>query len=249
MKGTPWTQEQKDEVVRLRNEGKLDKEIGEIVGRTKASVSNMLSKLQLTNAKANRTWTDGEKARLQRLHNQGHADAYIANDLGRSKSSVIGQRHRMGLGEPRYPQIGLVTNSHKYPAKRASPRANKGRKAGGKKDYGAGKWLTQIAKYAKPARLSKSRTCQFIKDEPSADDSCKCGARALSDSAYCEEHHEFTIDREATRKSQQYARRALQREMSGRSRRKGAAGRVGQEEYALGNADDRLERVAGAAPS
>ena len=33
------------------------------------------------------------------------------------------------------------------------------------------------------------RTCQLIEGDPSGNDACKCGRRALSGSAYCADHH------------------------------------------------------------
>ena len=35
---------------------------------------------------------------------------------------------------------------------------------------------------------ARPKQCQWIQNEPTANDSCKCGARTVAESSYCAEH-------------------------------------------------------------
>lgn len=40
-----------------------------------------------------------------------------------------------------------------------------------------------------PETPERTKTCEYIADEPSADDSCKCGAEVFAGTSWCEAHY------------------------------------------------------------
>ena len=116
------------------------------------------------------TWTEAMDATLREMWAAGHSLTEIGKALGKSKGAIAGRAHRLGL-ETRPTPI--------------RPKAPGERKARPRR-------MKRAAETVKLARAPVSffRTCQFIECEPSADDSCKCGAPTMPGSAYCQAHFE-----------------------------------------------------------
>ena len=116
------------------------------------------------------TWTEAMDATLREMWAAGHSVIEIGKALGKTKGAIAGRVHRLGL------ELRPTPIRPKPPGERkATPRRMK-----------------KAAETVKLARAPVSffRTCQFIEGEPTADDSCKCGAETLPGSAYCQAHFE-----------------------------------------------------------
>ena len=228
----------RNDLLRLKNmqkRGCTAEEISQATGRSVDAVRNKLRSLGVRHHK-NTNWRQCEIDEMIRLHRLGYSQGAIADRIGRSKNSVAGRMFRMGLCAER--PVPEPKADDPVPVKIDPAR---GRHEGGKQDFGVGKWLKSLPRFAKP-ELSRTRTCQWMDEDPvhrGCSDHLKCGSPALMGSSYCEEHHEQSIDRRLTEESARSARNR-------RFRSTGFTGRVGSTEYSLGNADDRLGSIEAA---
>ena len=140
-------------------------------------------------------WTDARVTQLTELWLDGVSAGLIAKQMDLSKNVVIGKVHRLRLpgrpspirsGEQTVPKKEKIAATTK-PAKPKIPttrtfsyhRGHHKRKTG---------LPTSTPKFARVVTGVLFRGCQWITGEPSADDSCKCGAAVGETRVYCPEH-------------------------------------------------------------
>ncbi len=125
----------------------------------------------------NSTWTEARVAQLTELWLAGTATLLIGVELGMSKNAVVGKAHRLGLPRRESP----ITYSGK--AAKGQPKLPPARKA---LDDSRPNWMLSH-RMAAVGRFH-SGACQWIENDPSADDTCKCGAPTGASRVYCSEH-------------------------------------------------------------
>lgn len=91
----PWTQEQRDTLVRLYPTHAAE-EIAGIIGRSVKSVEQMIYATHLRKKKRIRT-DEGFLQRLKEMHTRGLSDAEIAEVLGCDRHTIGNHRARLGL--------------------------------------------------------------------------------------------------------------------------------------------------------
>ena len=116
-------------------------------------------------------WTDELDSTLRTMWGQGYSLVAIGRVVGKSKNAVAGRVHRLALTPRPSPIHRPAPLKPRKPRTRPAPKPPRQR----------------VVKLAKGP--STYKTCQWIENEPTADDSCKCGAEAQPGSAYCARHH------------------------------------------------------------
>lgn len=160
-------------------------------------------------------WTPARDAKLRDLWQSGMTTAVIAIMIDATKNAVIGRAHRLGLAgrkDPitRDPSKPRVERKLRVPAEpqRAQatrvpfeqppeplpvkvPEAKAARLTVDGRVWRAGSApsVTPAPKLlpSEAAALGPGR-CQWIEGEPTADDYCKCGLRAIPGRPYCPDH-------------------------------------------------------------
>ncbi len=176
---------QRAAIMHLRTQRWSIAQIAEEIGCTPSQIGYAVSKgwISKLEARPRTRWQAEPEAELRRRWDAGQPTELIGRALGVSKNAVIGKAHRLGL-EPRPSPIKPRRPVERM-AKDATPAAPGEAKAPAAKPPKPGK--------GDPSRLARvPRTnqdpCQWIEGEPSADDKCKCGARAVAGRPYCLEH-------------------------------------------------------------
>lgn len=94
----PWTKTQEALLKKYWNEGKTNKEIGELLGRTPFAVRfHAIQKLGLKPKQISLVWQPIEIEILKDMWNKGHTDDEIAEELGRGRRSINWKRQELGL--------------------------------------------------------------------------------------------------------------------------------------------------------
>lgn len=147
-------------------------------------------------------WTHRQDERLRGLWNTGMGCTSIAALLGKTKNAVIGRAHRMRLAGRAHPIAGHVTKppemrerrvrriATRVPIEEPAPVPEPA-----VVEEAAPTTETEGGPY-RPFMLPPGR-CQWIAGEPSADDRCKCGQRAVPGLPYCPEHQLKAYQRRA----------------------------------------------------
>ena len=121
-------------------------------------------------------WTREEEAELRKLWDAGWSGGQIAKKTNHTKNAVIGKARRLGLAERESP---IKRNIE---ARRNKQRSEPQLKA-----------PEELAAIEPLIPGPPAKSCQWIEGEPSADDSCKCGAPVVPGRSYCAEHLKRTI--------------------------------------------------------
>lgn len=117
-------------------------------------------------------WTDAEDAQLRELWASKLSCGKIGRAIGRGKNSIVSRAHRLNL--PKRPSPIRAKKAKRPPVAWgvhiAAVRA-------------AGDQARRLTPLGPPPKH-----CQWIEGEPTANDSCKCGAPVLPEFSYCAEH-------------------------------------------------------------
>jgi GcrA cell cycle regulator len=133
-----------------------------------------------------RTWTEARIARLTDLWDQGMAARLIAVDIGLTKSAIVGKAHRLELPGRASPILHCAQAAPESKTRRQAacePPKRLPLHSGG--HMPTGRSVVHMAKMASGARFTG---CQWIADEPTSNDSCKCGAAVGASRVYCPPH-------------------------------------------------------------
>ena len=97
-RGDPWTDAERDELIRWHEYGMSYAQIGGMLGRTKDSCRNMYRRIT-SSGQINpyRLWTEEDDAKLRELAQTSMTSAQIAKKLGRSKAAVNVRKNVLGL--------------------------------------------------------------------------------------------------------------------------------------------------------
>lgn len=157
-------------------------------------------------------WTPGRDAKLRDLWNSGMRTGSIAIMIVATKNAVIGRAHRLGLPARKSPIAGRSSKPRVEREPRAQAEAP--RKVAVRVPFeqppepepepvkaarltvdgrvwrpGSAPSVTPAPKLfpSEAAALGPGR-CQWIEGEPTANDYCKCGRRAIPGRPYCPDH-------------------------------------------------------------
>ncbi len=159
------------------------------------------------------TWSKEQIKTLTELWELGLSGNQIGKILGRTKNSIVGKAHRLklpGRPSPIKPTKTAAALAKKAAAKRVAGIGVRGRRAAAARavsmarEAGVPSRLNAPNEPIQPCRVAtpiQPRTCQWIEDEPTADDSCKCGAPLARPAdprcSYCKKHEDIAYDRPA----------------------------------------------------
>ena len=146
----------------------------------------------MTAGAVNPPWSAEAKATLRRLRLEEKLSyAAIAERMGVSKNAVCGQAKRIGIAEPGNNPIKRLPRAEqkrrerrKDPSARAAlppPRSAPPRQA-------ALRLVSSAEGAARHDLIARVTRCQWIEGEPTGDDACKCGGRAVEGTAWCADH-------------------------------------------------------------
>ena len=94
----PWTKTQEALLKKYWNEGKTNKEIGDLLGRTPYAVRfHAIKKLGLKPKQISLIWQPIEIKMLTDMYQKGYTDEEIAKELGRGRRSINWKRQELGL--------------------------------------------------------------------------------------------------------------------------------------------------------
>lgn len=173
-----WTDTQITALTRLWDDDRSASEIGKLLGFGKNAVIGKAHRLGLPPrpspvcVAAKRKppfWTPERNEKLTALHKSGLTNKQLAEELETTENRIRKQLSSLGLTR-RKPKTWANGS-------RGRPKE--------KRDHGSIGLLRDMRPYAE---LSKTKKCQYIEGEPSADDSCKCGKPAQVGCSECPEH-------------------------------------------------------------
>ena len=96
-----WSQDELDELKRLRASGMLMREIAAKLGRTTNSVIGCSRRIGVPVKLLQRDWADADLVRLRELRGQGMSASRIAVVMGRKKGAVLFRMAALGLSTER----------------------------------------------------------------------------------------------------------------------------------------------------
>ena len=130
------------------------------------------------------SWTPETVARLSALWNEGHTCRFIADTINRefatsiTRNSVIGKARRLEL------------SSRPSPIRRdpSGDRATRIKRTAQREAMKSDSRPRTVLRRFHSSTLPPAKQCQWIEDEPSADDSCKCLGETVPGRSYCGPH-------------------------------------------------------------
>lgn len=151
-------------------------------------------------------WTHRQDERLRGLWRSGMGCSSIAVLMSKTKNSVIGRAHRLGLPARRNPIAGRVSRPRveRQPRQFATRLPIEEPECAEEPTPAPEPAIVEEAAPAteteggpyRPFMLPPGR-CQWIAGEPSGDDRCKCGRRAVPGLPYCPDHQARAYQRRA----------------------------------------------------
>lgn len=92
VKYEPWTPQEIEAAIQMRNDGMTYEEVGNVLGRTRRAVATKIGDIS---RRSQAHWTEEEIQRMEELLNEGKTRADIALELGRSEMSIFHKIYRM----------------------------------------------------------------------------------------------------------------------------------------------------------
>lgn len=135
-------------------------------------------------------WTPERVKLLEGFWEEGLPASEIARRLGVTKNAVVGKVHRLGLKKralPNKPAVHLPEAASKGASHEVSVPTQEIQKNGA----GASGVSESRAAYQKHLRLEEltSGVCRWPEGEPGTEDFHFCGAPAVPEKPYCEDHN------------------------------------------------------------
>ena len=175
-----------DHLLRRWGEGGSLVQIARELGVSKSACAGMVRRLREKGhdlpqrpAFGQTYWSDEQDQTLKRMKADKATNKEIAEAVGKSEQAVWGRCNRLGIT-----QQSVEAGNGDHGALEQVRRQRRRNRPKPPPINGARKEVPIFSR----SGPSPYKTCQFIEGEPSADDSCKCGAPTVPGVPYCEEH-------------------------------------------------------------